>query len=99
MIFYLYHFNVHKKSLSSQFYIHSQKKKSQFYIVMTQFVTISNWSWVRTLKAQTIKFVERGCSRTRLTFKSKKIQPHVYRWIRTDITICFTLKKVQFFGF
>ena len=29
-------------------------------ILRTQFVTISNWYWVRTLKAQTIKFVERG---------------------------------------
>ena len=36
--------------------------------VRTQFVTIPNWSQVRTLKAQTMKFVERGCSRTRLTF-------------------------------
>ena len=28
--------------------------------VRTQFVTIPNWSWVRTLNAQIIKFVERG---------------------------------------
>ena len=27
--------------------------------VRTQFVTIPNWYWVRTLKAQTIKFVKR----------------------------------------
>ena len=68
-------------------------------VVRTQFVTIPNWYWIRTLKAQTIKFVERGCSRTRLTLKSKTIQPHVYRWISIDIIISFSLKQVQFFGF
>ena len=40
---------------------------------MTQFVTIPNWYWVRTLKNQTIKFVERGCPRARLTLKEKQL--------------------------
>ena len=34
---------------------------------------IPNWYWVRTLKAQTIKFVEHGCPRTRLTLKEKQL--------------------------
>ena len=37
-------------------------------IVRTQFAMTPDWYWVCTFKAQTIKFVERGCSRTRLTF-------------------------------
>ena len=31
--------------------------------------------------------------------RSKKIQPHVYRWIRADITIGFSLKQIQYFCF
>ena len=38
----------------------SYLKNIFFIIVRTQFVTIPNWYWVRTLKAQTIKFIERG---------------------------------------
>ena len=34
--------------------------------VRTQFVTIPNWYWVRTLKVQTIKFVEHGLERSGL---------------------------------
>ena len=41
--------------------------------VRIQFVTIPNWYWVRMLKGQTIKFVERGCLRTRLTLKGKRL--------------------------
>ena len=33
---------------------------------------IPNWYWVHTLKAQIIKFVERGSSRTKLTLKEKR---------------------------
>ena len=39
----------------------------------TQFLTTSNWYWVRTLKTQIIKFVERGYSRTRFTLKEKRL--------------------------
>ena len=43
------------------------------HIVRTQFVTIPNWYWVHTLKAQTIKFVECGYPRTMLTLKEKRL--------------------------
>ena len=61
------------------FVFYFRKKKKNYFTskepkkpcVRTQFVTTPNWYWVRTLKAQTIKFIKRGCSRTKLTLKEK----------------------------
>ena len=39
---------------------HNHKFICELKHVRTQFVTTPKWYWVRTLKAQTIKFVERG---------------------------------------
>ena len=52
--------------------------------VRTQFVSIPNWYWVRTLKTQTIKFVERGYSRTRLTLKEKRLN-HTFIYGLTEL--------------
>ena len=51
---------------------HSKNAFCTMDYVRTQFVTIPNWYWVRMSNAQTIKFVERGCPRTRLTLKEKR---------------------------
>ena len=45
------------------------KTKNNFY-VKTQFVVTPEWYWVRTLRAQTIKFVERGLKRLDLDHRT-----------------------------